>query len=248
LDSSSSSTAYVDLNSTQLINGIAYVPGSGYIAPVRIGNFSIATSIDNSTWVIQASGEFVEDPSTKYVGFPDTEARYVRLDGITQTGTQFPWNSAPSFSALVAPTSTSDGIWGPVIAFPLVPAAAFLLPDGKIVTFSSYRTNEFNNYPDLALTATYNTYTATYNPATGEITEYDLISTKHDMFCPGMSLDFDGRAIITGGDSSKKTTIYDPMASNWTAAAEMQLGRGYQSSATTSDGRVFTIGGSWSGG
>lgn len=28
------------------------------------------------------------------------------------------------------------------------------------------------------------------------------------MFCPGMSLDANGRAIITGGDTANKTSIY----------------------------------------
>jgi galactose oxidase len=248
LISSPTSVSYVDLNTTQLINGIAYIPGSGYIAPVRIGNYSIATSIDNSTWITQASGKFVSDPSTKYVGFPNIKARYVRLNGVTQTGTQFPWNTKPSFSVLSAPTSTVNGQWGSMIAFPLVPAAAFIRPDGKIVTFSSYRDNEFNNYPDLAITATNNTWTATYDPATGDISEFDVINTSHDMFCPGMSFTFDGKAVITGGDSSKRTSIYDYITSSWSVGPEMMVGRGYQSSATVSDGRIFTIGGSWSGG
>lgn len=247
LVSSSSSVAYVDLNSTQLINGIAYIPSGGFTAPVRIGNYCVATSIDNTTWTIQASGRFVSDPSTKYVGFPNTNARYLRLTGLTQTGTQFPWNSKTSFSALAAPNSTANGQWDSMIAFPLVPAAAFLLPDGKIVAFSSYRDNEFNNYPDLAMTATNNTYQATYDPATGSITELDIINTSHDMFCTGISFTFDGKAVVSRGDSSKRVSVYDPTTSNWSVGAEMLWGRGYQSSTTVSDGRIFTIGGSWRG-
>jgi galactose oxidase len=68
------------------------------------------------------------------------------------------------------------------------------------------------------------------------------------MFCPGMSLDANGRAIITGGDDAAKTSIYDYAANSWSSGPNMQISRGYQSSATTSDSRVFTIGGSWSGG
>lgn len=139
-----------------------------------------------------------------------------------------------------------------MIALPLVPAGAFLRPDVQITTFASYRANEFNNYPDYEPTITNNTYTAKYDPVTGAITEFNVTWTDHDMFCPGLSLDFDGRAIVSGGDTSKKTSIYDQSISggigNWTANAEMQLGRGYQAQTTLSDGRIWTIGGAWSGG
>jgi galactose oxidase len=68
------------------------------------------------------------------------------------------------------------------------------------------------------------------------------------MFCPGISLDFNGRIVVTGGSSAAKTSVYDLSGNAWTGAPNMQIARGYQSSATCSDGRIFTIGGSWSGG
>lgn len=71
---------------------------------------------------------------------------------------------------------------------------------------------------------------------------------KDDMFCPGISLDANGHIVVTGGNDSKNTSTYDPSGAGWTSAAEMVIARGYQSSVTVGDGRVFTIGGSWSGG
>lgn len=68
------------------------------------------------------------------------------------------------------------------------------------------------------------------------------------MFCPGMSLDVNGRAVVTGGDDANKTSIFDPSTNTWTTGHQMNIARGYQASATVSDGRIFTIGGSWSGG
>ena len=68
------------------------------------------------------------------------------------------------------------------------------------------------------------------------------------MFCPGISIDATGRPVVTGGNNAEKTSIYDVNADAWIAAANMQIPRGYQSQATLSDGRIFTIGGSWSGG
>jgi galactose oxidase len=90
----------------------------------------------------------------------------------------------------------------------------------------------------MAITATNNTYQATYNPAIGTITELD-INTSHDMFCPSISFSPDGKVVVTGGDSSKRVSIYDPTTSSWSVGAEMLWGRGYQSSATVSDGRIL---------
>lgn len=68
------------------------------------------------------------------------------------------------------------------------------------------------------------------------------------MFCPGISLDANGRITVTGGNDSKNTSIYTPSSSSWSSASQMVIARGYQSSVTIGDGRIFTIGGSWSGG
>ncbi|KAL9616143.1 MAG: hypothetical protein Q9160_008949 [Pyrenula sp. 1 TL-2023] len=89
------------------------------------------------------------------------------------------------------------------------------------------------------------TQTAIYRPSDGSVTAYTVSNTGHDMFCPGISIDFNGRIVVTGGDTAQKTSIY---SSSWTAGGDMKIPRGYQTTATLSDGRIFTIGGSWSGG
>ncbi len=64
--------------------------------------------------------------------------------------------------------------------------------------------------------------------------------------CPGISLDANGRPFVTGGNDAPKLSIFD--GNNWIAGPNMKIARGYQSSATLSNGNIFTIGGSWSGG
>jgi galactose oxidase len=67
------------------------------------------------------------------------------------------------------------------------------------------------------------------------------------MFCPGTSTLADGHTLITGGISGVRSTLYNPFNNTWTSAADMTVERGYQSQVTLSNGRVFVLGGSWSG-
>jgi galactose oxidase len=43
------------------------------------------------------------------------------------------------------------------------------------------------------------------------------------MFCPGMSLDALGRAVVTGGDDAAKTSSYNPPTNAWIADANMNV-------------------------
>ena len=54
--------------------------------------------------------------------------------------------------------------------------------------------------------------------------------------------------MVTGGDDASKTSIYSPSNNRWRAGPDMRIPRGYQSTVTLSDGRIFNLGGSWSGG
>jgi galactose oxidase len=74
-----------------------------------------------------------------------------------------------------------------------------------------------------------------------------VTNTHHDMFCPGISTLEDGRVLIQGGSDAKKSTFYNPSTNTFTAAPDLITARGYQSSSTLSDGRIFTIGGAYSG-
>lgn len=68
------------------------------------------------------------------------------------------------------------------------------------------------------------------------------------MFCPGISSLADGRIVITGGENAEAVSIYDPKTNAFARASDMRIARGYQTSVTLSDGRIFTIGGSFTGG
>lgn len=135
------------------------------------------------------------------------------------------------------------GKWGPTIQFPLVPVAAAVIPStAELLVWSAYRNDSFQTGAQNV------TQTAVWTPTNNVVKYFEVAYTDHDMFCPGVSFDFNGDLIVTGGDTAPATSILNPNTWQWTKAPNMQLARGYQSSATLSDGRVFTIGGSWSGG
>jgi galactose oxidase len=135
----------------------------------------------------------------------------------------------------------ASGEWTQLSTLSLIPAAAANLPDGKVLMWSAE--DRFNFAYDGG-----RTYTLTYNPINGATSEVLVSNTGHDMFCPGTANLSDGRIHVTGGLSSSKTSVYDPVTGTWAASAAMNVPRGYHSSATLSAGDVFIIGGSWSGG
>jgi len=137
------------------------------------------------------------------------------------------------------------GQWSPTVKFPLVPvAAAVVAQTGQVEQLLVWSAGF-----DLGfIPPTGQTQTALYDPVTKKVSVRTVSNTGHDMFCPGISRDFNGRLIVTGGNSDSKTSIYDLNNSSWISAKDMEISRGYQSSTILSDGQIFVIGGSWSGG
>ena len=81
----------------------------------------------------------------------------------------------------------------------------------------------------------------------GAVSARTVANTQHDMFCPGISALEDGRILIQGGSDAKKNSFYNPSTNTFTTAPDLIMARGYQTSTILSDGRVFTIGGAYSG-
>lgn len=239
-------TITIDMKSTYNVDGFTYLPRQDGNSNGNIGQHQIFTSTDGVNFAMVAFGTFYDDATQKSTSWETMPARYLRIKTLTEAGNRGPWTSAAEINIYQASSYTTPpnglGKWGPTINFPIVPVAAALEPNGNVLTWSSYAYNTFTggNGGD--------TLTSTYNPSTGIVTERTVTNTQHDMFCPGLSVDFNGRPVVTGGNNAPKTSIYDPVADVWIAGPNMHISRGYQASATCSDGRTFTIGGSWSGG
>ncbi len=234
----------VDLKKSVSVGGLTYLPRPAASVKGRIGRFRIATSTNGSTWTDRiSSGVFADNPALQTVVFPPVTTRYVRLTVLSEAGNRGPWASMAELN-LLGPSGSvvaQQGVWSAPVGFPLVPVAAAQLPNGKILTWSAYWSDRFTGGRGQ-------TMTATYDPATGVVTQRTITQTGHDMFCPGIATLPDGRILVMGGNDSAKTSIYDPKNDSWTTGPTMTTARGYQAAVTLDDGRVFTIGGSWSGG
>ena len=157
------------------------------------------------------------------------------------------WTSIADIGVTTGTLTTGSpaaiGSWGPTVEFPItLVSGAVIGSTGQLLTWSSFLPNQFTG------SSTGQTFTSTYDPSTKLVTQYVISNTGHDMFCTGLSLDNQGGPIVTGGNSAPDTSRYNGGSKTWALQANMNIARGYQAHVTLSDGRVFTVGGSWSGG
>ncbi|KAM3556153.1 hypothetical protein MY1884_005214 [Beauveria asiatica] len=239
-------TITLDMGSTHNINGISVLPRQDNNQNGWIARHEVSVSQDGDDWEVVAIGNWPADALIKYANFETRKVRYARIKAVSEIGGNA-WTSIADlqvYDAGAEPTQYAGlGKWGPTINFPTVPVAGMVDPlTGKITIWSAYA---YNNYVGSSWDRV---FTSIWDPATNDVEPKIVDDTDHDMFCPGISIDGKGQVIITGGNSKYKTTFYDFPSQNWTAGPDMKVPRGYQASATCSDGRVFTIGGSWSGG
>lgn len=238
----------INMQKLHYVNGLSYLPRQVGNLNGNIGQHKVQLSTDGVNWIAPvAFGTYLDDRSAKKTHFTTAPAQFVRLIAHTEAGGRGPWTSAAEINVFAAPSytppSTSLGQWSVTIDFPIIPVAAAVLHDtGKVLVWSSYAPGTYTGGSGGM------TQTATYDPASGIVSQRTVTNTQHDMFCPGLSMDATGRPFVTGGNDADRTSIYDPKSDTWIAGPGMRIARGYQSSATLSDGRIFTIGGSWSGG
>jgi galactose oxidase len=240
-------TITVDMGTTQNVNGISMLPRQDGNENGWIAGHTVSLSSDGKNWgAAVALGTWYDDGTEKYSNFETKPARYVRIVAATEANGN-PWTSIAELNIYKAASFKAPakgiGQWGPTLDFPIVPVAGAVEPtSGKVVVWSAYRYDEFGGSPGGY------TLTSEWDPKTGLMSQRTVSNTDHDMFCPGISMDGDGQIVVTGGNAAKRTTLYDSPSNSWIKGPDMNIARGYQSSATTSNGRVFTIGGSWSGG
>ncbi|KAL8685273.1 MAG: hypothetical protein Q9224_005883, partial [Gallowayella concinna] len=240
----------IDMQASYAVRGLSYLPRqTPGNQQGNIGQHLIEVSIDGTSWTAVARGTWEDDSRMKTSNWRAVMGRFLRLTALTEAGNRGPWAIAAEIqpiiqSTFMAPAPESQGQWGETINLPLVPVAAALVPGtSKVLVWSAWNADKFADGNGNGKTVT-----ATYDPSSGIVTQSTVTNTGHDMFCPGISLSKSGLIIVAGGNNADKTSIYHPDSHTWSSGGQLVLPRGYNSQVTLSNGGLFTIGGSFTGG
>ncbi|OAG07066.1 galactose oxidase [Paraphaeosphaeria sporulosa] len=176
----------------------------------------------------------------------DTKNNVCHIKG-AEPATSLFWVKNQQFTTITLPKQLKPaqaGQWSDLVRLPLIPVAAYVVPQfpqaDRLMFFSSWGTDAFGGASGM-------TQFGDLNFATGKIAARQVANTHHDMFCPAISQLADGRILVQGGSNAEAVSIYDPSTNAFTRAADMKVARGYQTSTILSNGKVFTIGGAYSG-
>ncbi|KAJ8111269.1 hypothetical protein OPT61_g6097 [Boeremia exigua] len=169
---------------------------------------------------------------------------HIKADAKTNT---MIWSTDKRFDVIrldVTAIPATSGAWSDLIRLPVIPVAAYIVPEfpssSRLLVFSSWGVDAFGG-------ASGRTQFADYNFNSGAVSARTVADTQHDMFCPGISALEDGRILIQGGSDAQRNSFYNPASNTFTRAPDLLMARGYQTSVTLSDNRIFTIGGAYSG-
>jgi hypothetical protein len=97
----------LDLGAPYTLSGVTYLPRPA--ADVlgsengRIGRYRIETSADGFRWRRAARGTWADDATLKTARFAARDARYVRLNALSEAGGRGQWTSAAELDVLGMP-------------------------------------------------------------------------------------------------------------------------------------------------
>lgn len=198
----------IDMKQDHYVTGVTYLPRQDGQLNGTVGRHFIELSTDGINWGQPvAFATWYDDSELKTANFTTTLARYLRLRALSESGNRVPFSSVADIDIFTVPCYTApnqavQGAFGSSIDFPTIMVAAAVLPTtGKVLAWSSWQFDAFLEGHSAGLT-----YTTTYNPATQSVSERIVNRTDHDMFCPGLSRDAQGRPVVTGGNNAYKTS------------------------------------------
>ncbi|KAJ5748273.1 uncharacterized protein N7511_009969 [Penicillium nucicola] len=240
-DDGSSHEVVVDLSRAENIQALSVVSRRDTDTTGQIFIHKIYVSNDKENWGDPvALGTWYNTTDQKLAMFEPKEGQYLRL--LSLDGTAASISELQIYDSNTPKKVPNGGVWGPTIDLPLVAVSGAILPGtGQVLVWSSWSRDDY-------LHSKSETLTAIWDPVTGNVTQRTVQETGHDMFCAGISYDGKSELLVTGGNNDQQTSLLDPKTDTWLPGNAMRLGRGYQASATNSEGRVFIIGGSWNGG
>lgn len=240
-----------DLGAELNVSGLTMLPRlDESVSRGQISDHRIYVSMDKANWGEPvAYGNWGRNKGMKLAAFDPKPARYVKLVADSESHPETPrtpqgWTTIVNLGIYTAdytvPVEPGKGLWGPTIDLPVIAVGSAQVKSGEIIMWSAWSEDKYFASPGGK------TLTTTWSPQKKSVDQDLIYNTQHDMFCPGMSMDFDGNIIVSGGSDAGRTSIYT--GDGWLRSNDLVLPRGYHASTTLSDGRIFAIGGSWSGG
>lgn len=149
-----------------------------------------------------------------------------------------PQQADPIFESLsIPPDAAEKGMWSNLFEWPMNGLHSALLPDGRVLTFGSSPDGSSQN----------GRWYDVWDPSLGfgsgaHNTIYD--DSRQDSFCAAAAYLPDGTMMISGGNGSTNSTIYETGShSSYTSAASMAEARWYATMINLPDGRPIIMGG-----
>jgi len=159
-----------------------------------------------------------------------------------------PTQPTPTQPATQAPQALSKiGKWSPKFDLGLAATSMAVLGNGKVLIWSACGTTSYGCHETTLMTLFEPGPDTRKKILTRSSTSPTTINTGQEYFCEATSILANGGVIVSGGVDPDRTSIADPNG-NWTASSPLNIARGYAGSTLTSNGQVFILGGSWSGG
>jgi hypothetical protein len=198
------------------------VGGAAVTASLASGSGSLE---GNTTAVTNGSGV----ASFADLGINGTGEHTIRFTSGSVTVT-----SSPIALSALAPEA-SQGKWGAVVLWDIVPLHMSLMPSGKILAWGKTEISDTMGMPRI------------WDPAAGPPTGAPMIRTDSMLFCAGHTLMPDGRLLVSGGhlmdDRGTATTNFFSPDGSLQRGPNMAYARWYPTVTVLEDGRALTMGG-----
>ena len=157
---------------------------------------------------------------------------------VTPVATDSTPRPAPTQPRKALTGAALNGQWSAAFAWPIVGVHMSVLPDGRLLSWTSNDMDHADNTPNVF-------YWDPANPSA--FTQVPNALT--DVFCSAHSFLVDGRLLVAGGHwadntGSKDGNIFDYLTSSWSQLPPMRAGRWYPSTVTLANGEIGIAAGS----
>ena len=223
---------------TRALNGEVFAPVAQ--PAVRVTDAGSPVANVQVTATVASGGGTLQGNTT---GTTDANGEAVFVDlGISGTGDQtleFTAGTAQVTSSPVTlsalPPAATEGQWGPVVQWDIVPLHMTLLPTGKIFAWGKRDVADTVGMPRI------------WDPSQGSPATAQEVTVNDMLFCAGHALMPDGRLMVSGGhhqdDAGIKATYFFSPDGAEQKGPDMAYARWYPTLTILADGRVLTMAG-----